>query len=387
MSANYIKAKITTLQTDRIISQSDGTPDQTALYVNGAIMYNNPPKMSIGKITGPIGRGANAASGGDLTINDVVISGSTIQASKVFPIQGETLDIANMKFNAKTASINNTAMPIKINGVSMSNGNMTLGNINASREKLNIAGISIENGKLTCESIVVTKKADNLDYTHSASGIQHGDMLTAKTEELALKIEALTNYKSELPKELDLDRLSVQIFDTDAIFEKTRQRGVNIEGCLFKRGNVKAQTGSFEKHISIGGVNISADDLLSTCCTQPDIGQLKLDPPSEAPFGQTPMTDEVRYFISDENIVNLSFDITYTTHKLTSKLPPNVQPHGGPWYGTGTMVLDQPHRVSSVQIAVYGEELEIITDHVLIDAATAPKIKGQISFPRTLLDN
>lgn len=334
-----LKAFIKTLKTDRILEASNGT----GITINGSLFDSQPTE---GIRTNSI-KGSKDNNG--IKIENVNIHNSKLSAEYIKPLDGKTLEICNI--NVDSTRLYSKIEPIFINGTRFRDKEIYTNKINSSIDSpINISGITIEDGVIKCKNIITDIPIVGLT-TEDSRSLPLASEKSTLIEEFKLKHineehDSVCILNTVFRKgTLETSKLNTKIFETDAIFEKTKHKGVTIEGCLLKNsniisnGNLSCKIGNFEK-LKVGheGIEIKHDKWMDL-----DIQDIAIK------------DNKSKYIhISISNTVHVSLDFKLLGTMKAIKLPINIPVNNNDVYNGTIFLNDRPVIISAI-----GKELII----------------------------
>lgn len=232
-NATQLKATIKTLKTDRILESSNGV----GISINGTLFGKNSIQSEslIGFNDG-------------IKIDNAYIKNKTLNIGEIKPISGESsIKLSNIDVNNTSFSCNN---PIFINGTKFNDKHIFTNKINNDAFPTEISGIRVTNGIIHCKSII-QEEPTVVSSVSKPVAIPSSPKATKSIEEPKLQYKYIKEGESDLSilntkftsDRIHTKNLDVRIFTTDAIFEKTAYRGVTVDGCLLKKGDIVSTNG------------------------------------------------------------------------------------------------------------------------------------------------
>tara|TARA_Y100000389_G_scaffold202446_1_gene247755 strand:+ start:14135 stop:15220 length:1086 start_codon:yes stop_codon:yes gene_type:complete len=349
-----LKAFIKTLKTDRILEASNGT----GITINGSLFDSQPTE---GIRTNSL-KGSVINNG--IKIEDVHINNSSISTESIKPFDGKTIEICDI--NVDSTRLYSKIEPIFINGTRFRDKEIHTNKINSTHHPVNISGVTIENGIIKCKNII--SETPLVPVNENEQAISDTDIIEKEENKLIHvkeDVDTVSILNTVFRKgTVETLKFNTKVFETDAIFEKTKHKGVTIEGCLLKNSNIisngdlSCKTGNFEK-LKLGheGIVIQHDKWVDFDI--PDI----------------PIKDNKSKYIhiGISNTVHVSFDFKLIGTLSKIKLPINspAGPNGCVYNGT-IFLNDRPVIISAI-----GKELII---NEISGGFSGVYIRGSITY-------
>lgn len=221
----FLKASIKTLKTDRIM---ENTPS-SGIYMNGSLFGNG--KINTSSIE-PIDNSDSLNLGG------IKVKNGFVELKEIQPNKLDFLKLCGINLNDTYL---NAEKSIFINDSKFDHREIHTDKINTIHESILISGVKICNGIITCKNINQTDQITNTEPTNknttiAAQKVIQPEFKIIKCSENDNKVSILnTVFHKNL---LQTPKLQVPIFETDAIFEKQPNRGINIDGCWIRKGDI-----------------------------------------------------------------------------------------------------------------------------------------------------